>query len=395
VALSGGGDSVALLALTLDWARVHGRRVLALTVDHGLNPDSAAWTARAGALAHDLGADWRGLRWDGPKPAAGLPAAARGARHALIAEAAREAGACVVLFAHTLDDVRESALMRAAGSSLGRLREWAPSPAWPEGRGVFLLRPLLGVGRPELRALLRGRALDWIEDPANADLRFARPRARAALAGGAAAAEEAAEASGALRDLALATADHHGVLSLPRRPGLPPAFLSTALLCASGGARPPRGDALARLSARLEAGERFTATLAGARVDADARTVRVFREAGRAGLPRLRLEPGGASIWDGRFEIRADRPLEIAPLAGFAARLSQSDRAEIARLPAAARPTLPVVLGNPPLSPYLAWDRESVRSLAGDRLRAACGVIAHEREIAKAPRGAEPAAFLC
>ena len=39
VALSGGGDSVALLALTMEWAARRDRRVLALTVDHGLNPD--------------------------------------------------------------------------------------------------------------------------------------------------------------------------------------------------------------------------------------------------------------------------------------------------------------------------------------------------------------------
>src|SRR4051812_3221907 len=43
VGFSGGGDSLALLILTLDWARAHGRSVLALTVDHRLNPASAAW----------------------------------------------------------------------------------------------------------------------------------------------------------------------------------------------------------------------------------------------------------------------------------------------------------------------------------------------------------------
>ena len=51
VALSGGGDSLALLLMTADWARRRGRRVLAITVDHGLNPDSAAWTERAAAMA--------------------------------------------------------------------------------------------------------------------------------------------------------------------------------------------------------------------------------------------------------------------------------------------------------------------------------------------------------
>ncbi|HEY0601010.1 ATP-binding protein, partial [Brevundimonas sp.] len=58
--MSGGGDSVALLRLASDWARANGRRLLALTVDHGLSPDSAAWTAFAARAARAAGADWRG-----------------------------------------------------------------------------------------------------------------------------------------------------------------------------------------------------------------------------------------------------------------------------------------------------------------------------------------------
>ena len=88
----------------------------------------------------------------------------------------------MILFGHTADDMAEAALMRATDApDLGTLREWAPSPAWPEGRGVFLLRPLLGVTRTALRAWLAARRLDWLEDPANGDQRFARSRARIAL----------------------------------------------------------------------------------------------------------------------------------------------------------------------------------------------------------------------
>ena len=59
VALSGGGDSVALLQLTCAWARVAGRPVLAVTVDHRLHPESGAWTRFAGDAAAREGAAFR------------------------------------------------------------------------------------------------------------------------------------------------------------------------------------------------------------------------------------------------------------------------------------------------------------------------------------------------
>jgi len=91
LALSGWGTSVALAPMAADWAGVHGRRLLDLTVDHGLNPASRGWTEACRDLAGRLGADFRPLEWTGPKPSTGLPAAARLARHRLLAEA-RPAG---------------------------------------------------------------------------------------------------------------------------------------------------------------------------------------------------------------------------------------------------------------------------------------------------------------
>ena len=170
---------MALLEIAAMWAKGAGRRLLAITVDHRLNPDSADWSRRCQATARALGADWVERRWEGEKPGTGLPAAARRARHGLIADAAREAGARVVLFAHTADDIAESDWMRERGSTLGRLREWSPSPAWPEGRGLMLLRPMLDERREILREWLREAGRDWIEDPGNAG--FGRGRARAAL----------------------------------------------------------------------------------------------------------------------------------------------------------------------------------------------------------------------
>ena len=181
VGFSGGGDSLALLILTLEWAQAHGRTVVSLTVDHQLNPASAAWTVAAAARAQAMGVQAQAQAWTGDKPSAGLPAAARAARHALLADAAREAGARVLLLGHTADDLAEAAAMRAEGSTVSDPREWSPSPVWPEGRGVFVLRPLLAVGRAEIREWLTARGETWLDDPANDDLNYARARARRRL----------------------------------------------------------------------------------------------------------------------------------------------------------------------------------------------------------------------
>ena len=54
VAFSGGGDSLALLLTTKAWAEAHGRSVLALTVDHGLQAASALWTQQCRETAARL-----------------------------------------------------------------------------------------------------------------------------------------------------------------------------------------------------------------------------------------------------------------------------------------------------------------------------------------------------
>ena len=294
VALSGGSDSVALLRSTCAWARRAARPVLAFTVDHGLNPQSAAWTQFAGEAAARAGAGFRTLVWDGPKPASGLPAAARAARHALLATAARQAGVAVVLLGHTADDVDETERMRAGDApGIGRLREWSPSPAWPEGEGVFLLRPMLNLRRADLRAWLLASGETWIDDPANLDPRYARVRAR--LAGGdppILAKCSRDEAVGRLAGLARPLAG--GGIALPQEPLLEadPAVarrvLSAAVICVGGGARPPRSGALDRLLAAVGAGAP-PSTLAGARIAAGQEVI-VRREPGEA-RRRLRTHP--------------------------------------------------------------------------------------------------------
>jgi tRNA(Ile)-lysidine synthase len=386
VAVSGGGDSVALLALTAAWAREVGRPLRVLTVDHGLQAGSASACAFVAELAARFGAHSRTLHWLGPKPATGVPAVARAARHALLAEAAREVGASVVLMGHTADDVAEGELMRAEGSTLGRLREWAPSPAWPEGRGVYLLRPLLDARRAELRAWLTGEGLPWLEDPSNADLRYARPRARRFLSSPAwDASDEAHEglAERGVPEVRIHTDGAHGTVQVGRRPGPAPEVLAMAVTCAAGRFAPLRRATVERLAERLGGPDPFTATLGGARVDASPEYVSVTRDAGetaRGGLAPLALVPGCEGVWDGRWALRTEAPgLHVVPLRGRAAALPPAERQALRAVPAAVRPTLPLVVGEGVLtSPVLAPGPAAARCLVADRLAAALGHVVRE-----------------
>ncbi|MFN7108936.1 MAG: tRNA lysidine(34) synthetase TilS [Brevundimonas sp.] len=384
LALSGGGDSIALLRLATDWARSRGRSVLALTVDHRLNPDSGRWTAFAGEAARAAGADWRGLSWDGDKPQTGLTAAARATRHGLIADAAREAGARVVLFAHTADDIAEADLMRSEGSTLGRVREWSPSPAWPQGRGLMLLRPLLGERRGVLRDWLAGHGVDWIEDPANVDPKFGRSRARQALAGRAPDVPD----NGCVEAGQGLAMDGEAMVRADRDIGA--RALAPALVCVGGGATPPRGARLQGLTARLKAGEEFAATLCGARVEAAGDGVRVMREAGelrRQGTAPLVLAPGVEAVWDGRFAFRTHQVgWSVVAARGRLSSLSDADRAWINRLPAATRGAWPVLIRDAGLAPVLAGEGVERRALVAERLRLALDETTHEDDLISATR---------
>ncbi len=363
VAFSGGGDSLALLLTTHLWARRTGRRVIAVTVDHRLQAAGADWSAWCAERAGRLGVEHLALAWEGDKPSTGIPAAARQARHALLADAARAAGARVILMGHTADDRLEARLMRAAGVPAPEPREWSPSPLWPRGRGLFLLRPLLGLRRSRIRERLRQAGETWIDDPANLDARHPRVRARLAIEQGEAPGPEQ-PASDLAPMLAHTTVTDDGEIILERE-AFP--LLGQALLCAAGTSRPPRRDHLERLLRP----EPFTATLAGARIVSDGQRLRITREPGeliRAGLQPQPLVPGEPTVWDGRYEITAHHPnLTVAPC------------------PPRTRITLPSI---DPLPPGNAPSAATITCLVRDRFLAACGAIANEAALSVNPSSA-------
>ncbi|MBV9508664.1 MAG: tRNA lysidine(34) synthetase TilS [Caulobacteraceae bacterium] len=394
-AFSGGGDSLMALKLTKAWADRNGRQVIALTVDHGLQPASAAWTRAAGAAAERLGVEFRALAWLGDRPRTGLAAAARAARHALIAGAAREAGARVVVFGHTADDVIEAAVMRGEGLRIGAPREWSPSPAWPAGRGLFLLRPLLGLRRAAIRKALAAGGERWIDDPANEDPASPRARARP-LAARQSDFEPACGTESvdeAVRTLARRAAiDEAGAIRLSRpalartpEPAALRRVLGAALTCAGGRPEPPRSERLEALTLRLRAGEPFAATLAGAKLTASDGEALIVRDAGefrRAGLAALDLPALGQAVWDGRFEIMAGgAPGAVRPLVGHMKALPNEQSKALRRFAPDARRALPrfVTPAGIATCPILAGSPyASAKSLVTERFFSACGVYTRE-----------------
>lgn len=399
VAVSGGGDSVALLYALAAWGK---RPLEVFCVDHGLNPLSAQWTQSVADHAARVGAGFTALHWQGDKPATGLAAAARLARHRLLAEAARGKGVSVLCLAHTADDIAEAEAMRAQGSNVGAPRGWSPSPVWPEGRDIFLYRPFLDVRREALRDYLRGIGADWIEDPANESPQSLRARTRRALRGqaGAGGAPEremittdemravlhAPEPLGSLGMIALRAGAFD---ALPRETAL--RLLAAAAVCAGGGDKLPKAEKVAALLANLPAGKALT--LCGARLRRADDLITISREAGDIGRNRAgaRLLNGtDEAVWDGRFVIRSPQAGEIVAAATVRGELSDGDRAWLLTLPEALRDSQPVLvsrgqkdnqnkglLTNPALGQNAHSDI-GITCLVLPRLYAAMGLIATE-----------------
>ncbi|HEY0302635.1 MAG TPA: tRNA lysidine(34) synthetase TilS [Rhizomicrobium sp.] len=181
LAVSGGPDSTALMWLAARWrdALKNGPKLVAVTVDHGLRDESKREALDVARLAKKLGIAHRTLRWTGKKPKTGLPRAARHARYRLLADAARRLNAAHVLTAHTLDDQAETVIIRLTrGSGLTGLAAMQTRSNVPDGDGVVLVRPLLGIPKARLIATLRAEEIAFADDPTNLDPKYTRARLR-------------------------------------------------------------------------------------------------------------------------------------------------------------------------------------------------------------------------
>ena len=175
VAVSGGPDSVALLAGLV--ALGSGRwRIGVAHVNHGLRgADSDRDERFVSTLAERFELDVFVLAGR-IVPGANLEERARELRYRLLLEAARSGGYRRVATGHTLDDQAETFLLRLLrGAGARGLTSIAPL------RADGVIRPLLDLERAEVLAFLDRRGLRHRRDRSNVDPRFTRNRIRRRL----------------------------------------------------------------------------------------------------------------------------------------------------------------------------------------------------------------------
>ncbi|WP_319824581.1 tRNA lysidine(34) synthetase TilS [Thalassovita sp.] len=328
LAVSGGGDSIALLRLAVDWAKQSGTRLSAVTVDHGLRPEAAAEAAFVAGVCLRFGVSHQTLRWTDWDGAGNLQDRARDARYGLIADWARGQGIDAVALAHNGDDQAETFVMRLARSAgvdgLAAMSDRVIG-------GVRFVRPLLGTTRTDLRSYLTGLGQQWVDDPSNDDPTYERVRVRqglrnlvslgigvqelSAVAGHMAQAREALNwaahgfAQQHLRMLGPdVTIDRAAFGNLPVE--LRRRLLVHVLMWLTGSVYAPRRQPVLALIAAIEGNQPMT--LHGCQVTLRKGTIHFCRE--YAAVKAATADPG--QVWDGRWRLTgpATEGVVIAPL---------------------------------------------------------------------------------
>ena len=171
LALSGGGDSMALLHVLAGLAKKQGFSLLAHGVDHGLRAEANAELDLAERQCAALGVPFSRSQL-ALTSGGNLQARARDARRAALTAAASQVGAELIATAHHADDRAETVLLRLLRGS------GPPGLAVLPPRSGIWIRPQCRARKTDISAHLRRHALEFAEDPSNRQVRFLRTRVR-------------------------------------------------------------------------------------------------------------------------------------------------------------------------------------------------------------------------
>lgn len=346
IAVSGGADSMALCLLADQWAKANGRRIVALTVNHGLreNAKDEAFTVADWLAAREI--EHHILTWLGDKPKTGIQAAARQARYALMAGWCTENEVAILMTAHHLEDQIETFLLRMErGSGIDGLACMAEISKIEE---ITLYRPLLGISKHRLREYLNDLEQNWIEDPSNQNPVYRRTKMRKLVEqleeGGldakriAPLVEHFAELRGRLAEV-VSVFFENTVSIFPEGYAstrqdvfrkLPDPIIERILVQFTSmiGAKPypPRNDRLKRAVQQIRKKQFKGFTLGGCRYFLKNHEIMICRE--MRGLPAVRVAAGDHLIWADMYEIEIQGPKRgVAELAA----LGKKGWAEIVR----------------------------------------------------------------
>lgn len=171
VALSGGLDSMALLAFALPYLlKSYQPRIQIIHVHHGLSQFADEWAAHCQSVSDALGLECHVERVSVVADGKGLEAAAREARYRVFERYLSDGG--VLLQGHHQNDQAETVLMRL-------LRGAGPEglSGIPQQRALSnaqLFRPWLALPRCVLETEIQKYPVKWVEDDSNTDLQFDR-----------------------------------------------------------------------------------------------------------------------------------------------------------------------------------------------------------------------------
>lgn len=177
VAVSGGPDSMALLAGLNKVSASKNTTLIVAHVDHELRADSKD----EAKLIHDYcsahGLIYEQANWPiADHPQKGVEAAAREFRYNFFAKVAKKYESTIVVTAHHGDDLLENVLMKLIRS--GDLREMTrPLPVSVQN-DLTILRPLLGCSKAELVAYCAEQQIAYITDSTNSSDFTLRNRVR-------------------------------------------------------------------------------------------------------------------------------------------------------------------------------------------------------------------------
>ena len=173
LAVSGGGDSVALLWM---FKKFYEGDITAIHINHGIrgseSDDDEKFTAM---FAKNLGVNFRAVRVNVPSEkmkGESLETSARRIRLHSLAMTAKDSGITSIMLGHNRDDLAETVLfniLRGTG-----IRGTVGMTESTHAEGVTFFRPLLGLRRETLRDILRVRGYSWCEDSTNSDDTYTR-----------------------------------------------------------------------------------------------------------------------------------------------------------------------------------------------------------------------------